>query len=649
MKKPLSAFISIIIFFSQANQTLAANPLQAEDYCHFIDANKGTANYDNDNTFFQNFVFAFYPIPYKAEQMKYENPFLQELGIRAEELGDEFEDAAETLSMMVQDFTLFFSDATKTFTDALNKWNNMFKEASTKLNINSISNQDEFNKNMQAFIIVMETISEFIEEFIEDLNFIYYEARSIVFWVITAFNDLYLVIHKLYVVDEFLKDFSKTSHWTSKDINETWGSEGDFAGLMRNLAGKTASASALGISEILHGSSAFYKNEDITAEIPIYKINAINLTNASDYSLLKPIIKARLKSFKKYKKKPETDFFFYEQKYAIKLESVNNIFNDFAANNDDVTHINITAGTTNQPISKSDIFKYNGISKYNDAIPSDINLTLPLIKNINQYLLAYVDIAIALGELDIKLYSNPHLTKSSIKMIIEQLSQDKKFNDLYDQKIMINDIKKAVKASEKIKTLFKILDKSLNKIHNQIISQRKDQLKYRTAMKDVIKNSFLAKENCENLVEEVNNLITTYDNSTNQEAVKAKIQKKIEGLLKSSNYKKILSSTNQSQKAFSKLCEIDSAKFGSNLYSRSNEAVSTPQKEEIEIIYNKLNRFLNISSDSYDNNCSLFKYTETFTFPSDVTLIDEETPEVENYPNAMKDLYNAIKDTAKNL
>ena len=86
-------------------------------------------------------------------------------------------------------------------------------------------------------------------------------------------------------------------------------------------------------------------------------------------------------------------------------------------------------------------FKYNGISKYNHAIPGDIVLDNKLIKNINIFLLTYVDLLMEMEELDLLFYSNPKLTSSLLQNQLQELLSSEDYNNFYEKKFLVDSIK----------------------------------------------------------------------------------------------------------------------------------------------------------------------------------------------------------------
>lgn len=679
---------------SSANSS-AATILSKEDYCHFIEANKGSANYQKDSDLFKGAIFAFHPIAYRAEQMKYENGFFEEIEIKLEELTDVLPDAIDDITALFQDISYFSQDIVSEVVDLQPRFRRSNTGGGASDPFSRLS--DDIGNFFQTFLNdenKVEVMKDYIKENKESLkemaNILQYfldELRILIYGAIEIANLTIMNLSKAYHILSFIETFYAP--------NISPGGEGYWHSIGQDLTRGIDTFRTLIVEKL-------YPNETIYTEIPFYSINHENLlldnpNYNNQFALSEPIIKSKLKSARKYQNKSETEFFFNDDKYLGKINVVE-YFNELwtgavdgavdgavgvgvtgvvaggiigsvigafigvdaaggAAVGGGVTGV-VAGGAIGGAIgaftnpckneynnSNLNEFKpkYCGVTKYNHAIPGDIALTDKLIKNINKFLLTYADLLMEMEELDILLYSNPSLTATAIQDTIKKLSLYSGQYGIHEQKMMVNDIKRAVKASKKVRSLFSILDNSLNKIHNEIISQRSDQFKYKTALKDLIKNSFLAKQSCENFITEFN---AKYNKITNNNKYSTDRKKTlVKNLLKSSLYKKIITYSAVAEKSLSKMCLIDAEKFGANLYSRGDAEVETPQRNEIIVLHNNLNRYMNISSDSLNNNCVIFKQSYGFSSMGDVDGLDFNLySEVNHYPYVAQSLHKKIID-----
>jgi hypothetical protein len=629
MRKFFSIFISAILVFSTFRPiaALATSKLEITD-CNFEDST-------NDELFFKNFVFAFYPVPYMAEQLKYENGFFEEIEIRTEELYDIIPDTIDDLLSMASEAVFFVEDIQKEVVDLFSPYDRpntgprRFGTSSRGIGNLGVFTKDpgeEKKGKIDKEEKIEETLIDLKEKTSEIFNIAQYavdEFRIIYYGIIEAANLILASLSKIYYFALFIQDFFGLDNQ-------------DFFGLDKSRS-----------IESIENTNTF------DTEIPWYRVNDQNLmitgnpTDSERYSLSDKIIKSKLKSAKKYKNESEADFFFtsdyndffkYTRKTDTRKTANLSIDEDIIIDN---AKIDVTATTTPKTYEVNRGVTSSGVPKYNNAIPGDIVLTDKLIRSINNFLLTYVDLLMELEELDLLLYGNPKLTATAVQDTVKRLSIASGQFGLHDRKMMVNDIKRSVKSSAKIKSLFSTLDRSLNKIHDEIISQRKDQYNYKTALKDVIKNAFLAKKSCLEFVEEYNKFnidsqkYAKYDDNRKRELIL--------NFLKSSSYRKIMSYSKNAEKALSKLCLIDAEKFGANLYNRGDGHVDTPQKYEIIALYNGLKKYMTIKQGSFDNNCVIFKQFDPDSnfkaFFTDNSLSSINGPsakkEAEKYPEAL--------------
>ena len=671
--------------------SLAATFLSKEDYCHFIEKNKGS-EYQKDSDLFKGAIFAFYPIAYRAEQMKYENGFFEEIEIKFEELTDIIPDAIDDILTSLQDIPYFAQDIKNEIVDLKPRFRSntgeVYQSDPSSRFIDNISSFVKMLSEKNKGEMLKEHIKENRESLKEMANILQYfldEIRIFTYGIIEITDLAIMNLSKAYHISHFIETFYAP--------NISPAGEGYLPSVVQDFTSGVETFRKLIVEK-------FYPNKTIYTEIPFYSINHDNLLlSDSDYSnqfaLSEPIIKSKLKSAKKYQNKSETEFFFNDSQYSGKInvdEYWKELWTGAAIGGVAGAAIGGGAGAVagggagavaggggagavigavigavaggvagaaigaSNPCEKehntSNVNefkpKYCGVAKYNHAIPGDIALTDKLIKNINKFLLTYVDLLMAIEELDILLYSNPSLTATAIQETIKKLSAYSGQFGIHEQKMMVNDIKRAVKASQKVRSLFSILDNTLNKIHNEIISQRSDQFKYKTALKDLIKNSFLAKQSCENFITEFN---TKYNQITNNNKYSTdRKETLVKNLLKSSLYKKIITYSALAEKSLSKMCSIDAEKFGANLYNRGDAEVETPQRNEIISLHNNLNRYMNISSDSLNNNCVIFKQSNEFSSIEDVDGLDFNLyPELNHYPYVAQSLYKKIIDLVNDI